>query len=109
MPRNSACPESLFFLWLQTPILAGLSRETVGKQVAMARSHLRKISDELKGPSNHRPVFTDVDLLLLDQTSYLGRCVCSGLFYAWDLPGFFLLDYPKVTTVFCTQRKCRNE
>ncbi|WP_300630469.1 hypothetical protein [Pseudomonas sp.] len=27
-------------------------------------------------------VFTDVDLSLLDPTSYFGRCLCSGLFYA---------------------------
>jgi len=25
-------------------------------------------------------VFTDVDLLLLDQTSYFSRCLCSGFF-----------------------------
>jgi len=42
------------------------------------------IGDELqmnRGLSIRHPVFTDVDLLLLDQTSYFGRCVCSGLFY----------------------------
>jgi hypothetical protein len=29
---------------------------------------------------NLLPVFTDVDLLLLDQTSYFSRCLCSGFF-----------------------------
>ena len=33
------------------------------------------------------PVFTDVDLSLLDPTSYFGRCLCSGLFYAWNKTG----------------------
>ena len=33
-------------------------------------------------------MFTDVDLLLLDQSSYFGRCVCSGLFYGrWFCDG----------------------
>jgi hypothetical protein len=36
---------------------------------------------------NLLPVFTDVDLLLLDQTSYFGRCLCSGLFYARNKRG----------------------
>jgi hypothetical protein len=29
---------------------------------------------------NLLPVFTDVDLSLLDPTSYFSRCVCSGFF-----------------------------
>ncbi|PMX03555.1 hypothetical protein C1X59_04040 [Pseudomonas sp. FW215-R2] len=62
MPRNSACPESLFFLWLQALILSGLSRQTatkhkardrvVGNRFLMDRSVFRSIA----------PVFTDVDL-----------------------------------------------
>jgi len=62
MPRNSACPESLFFLWPQTLILSGLSRQTaakhevrdrvVGNRFQMDRSVFRSIAQ----------VFTDVDL-----------------------------------------------
>jgi hypothetical protein len=62
MPRNSACPESLFFLWPQALILSGLSRQTatkqkvrdrvVGNRFLMDRSVFRSIAQ----------VFTDVDL-----------------------------------------------
>ncbi|MGK9417319.1 hypothetical protein ACSSUR_14400 [Pseudomonas cedrina] len=36
---------------------------------------------------NSLPLFTDVDLSLLDPTSYFGRCLCSGLFYAKNKTG----------------------
>ncbi|WP_130925951.1 hypothetical protein [Pseudomonas cedrina] len=36
---------------------------------------------------NSLTVFTDVDLSLLDPTSYFGRCLCSGLFYARNKTG----------------------
>jgi len=62
MPRNSACPESLFFPDAPALILCGLSRQTaskhkvrdrvVGNRFLMDRSVFRSLA----------PVFTDVDL-----------------------------------------------
>ncbi len=75
---NSPCLESLFFILEQKPILAWLSGQTARVQ----NLEEQPVFYGLINIFNLLPVFTDVDLLLLDQTSYFSRCLCSGFFYA---------------------------
>ncbi|MCM2380721.1 hypothetical protein NDJ87_27950 [Pseudomonas marginalis] len=73
---NSPCHESALLILLQAAILAGLSGQT-------ARFRFRKKSqpqDGLMSLFNLLPALTDVDLSLLDPTSYFSRCLCSGFF-----------------------------